>query len=46
MDWNDNGHDDYDDGFLDAVFYLGPGWLSFLMLVAFCVWYLYRHWPS
>lgn len=43
MDWNDNGHEDYEDGLLDGLFWFGPWQVSLVMALVFVVWMIYRH---
>jgi hypothetical protein len=43
MDWDGNGHEDYDDGFLDALFFFGPWPVTLAMALIFIIWLIYRN---
>jgi hypothetical protein len=32
MDWDHDGDSDFDDGFIEAAFWFGPGWLTLLIV--------------
>ncbi len=43
-DWDDDGDEDFTDGLIEGAFFFGPWTLSFLIVVACLLIWVWHHW--